>query len=372
MTDNPLPNGFKRLEHMLFLRTPALFVTDWLLAETDGVWVDYQPRNDMPSVTYGNYFGVAFGSSSTVSMGAASYSVGRNWPVTTQNGHIYWGGRYRSITGIGDVDNQRHTHSVNWLNDRTTRWDGSIRDTLPSTSGSFYTEPLCIGGSSQMGAPNSYFMFAGEIYRLKVSRDDQVVRDYVPSLDASGVLVWCCLLTGHVARRLEHTTSTWPEAGPVVPDDPVEPPPPSPIAPHSTATKILNHIVATLRDTGAFAEVSLAATDAARMTLPRADVTFDGLERLALDDAPVAAWRLAAVVRIRVRNEHNDDALRRALDLADKAVTTLRNSRFRGGLCQDIPRGLATVVTETKPASPHRPDAEVRLLVHCHYLEAST
>ena len=138
----------------------------------------------------------------------------------------------------------------------------------------------------------------------------------------------------------------------------------------STASNILNHIVATLRDACEFAEVSQAAPDATRTAMPRADVIFDGLERRALDDAPDAAWRLAAVVRISVRNERNDDATRRALDLADQAGRALPADRFRGGLCEDIPGGRATVVAEVSPAKTSRPEAEVRLTVHCHFLEA--
>ena len=139
----------------------------------------------------------------------------------------------------------------------------------------------------------------------------------------------------------------------------------------STAANILDHLVSTLRETHAFGEVSLAAGETARTATPRADVAFDGLERLALDDAPGSAWRLAAVVRIRVCNEQNDDALRRALDLADRAAHALLADRFRGGRCQDVPRGWATAVMETKSIASRRPDAEVRLLVHCHYLEAT-
>jgi len=140
----------------------------------------------------------------------------------------------------------------------------------------------------------------------------------------------------------------------------------------STASNILNHIVTTLRNTLAFAEVSLATPDATRSATPRADVTFDGLEHRALDDATGGAWRLSAVVRICVCNERNDDALRRALDLAGQATHALTANRFRGGLCQDIPGGRATVVAETRPAASRRPEAEVQLLVHCHFLEAST
>jgi len=137
----------------------------------------------------------------------------------------------------------------------------------------------------------------------------------------------------------------------------------------STASNILNHLVATLRTLDVFAEVSLAAPDATRTPTPRADVTFEGLERLALDDAPEQAWRLAAVVRITVRDERNDDALRRAIDLAGLVTDALLTDRFRGGRCQDLPRGRATVVTETKPATSRRPETEVRLLVNCHYTE---
>jgi len=141
----------------------------------------------------------------------------------------------------------------------------------------------------------------------------------------------------------------------------------------SIASNLLNHLVATLRDMNVFAEVSLAAPDATRTPTPRADVTFDGLERMAIDDTPETAWRLAAVVRITVRDERNDNAVLRAMNLAEQAVAALLADRFRGGLCQDLPRGRATVVTETKPATAHRPEAEVRLLVHCHYLsEVST
>jgi len=144
------------------------------------------------------------------------------------------------------------------------------------------------------------------------------------------------------------------------------------MATFSTAANILDHLVATLRGLNAFDDVSLAAADTARTATPRADVAFDGLERLPLDDAPGSAWRLSAVVRIRVSSERNDDALRRALDLADQAGRALETSRFRGGICQDTPPGRATVVTETKPSPGLRPDAEVRLLVHCHFLEVST
>ena len=76
----------------------------------------------------------------------------------------------------------------------------------------------------------------------------------------------------------------------------------------STASTLLNHLVATLRAMEVFAEVSLAAPDATRTPTPRADVTFDGLERVAMDDAPGPAWRLAAVFVSRARDGSPSDA----------------------------------------------------------------
>jgi hypothetical protein len=368
MADNLLPPGFRRLEYMLFLNQPAIFVTDFILSEDDGMSIDYQPLTDLPGVTYSNRIAVACGSATTVSSGDTSVCMMGSWPQTS-SAFQQWGNRSYSPSGIY-FDGQRHVNTINWLGTRAVMFDGIARSVMSNPGVAFAALPMGIGGVNVAANVVLNWLFIGKLFSVKFSRGRQIARDYVPCLDNNNVLVWLCLLTGHMARRKEFAGATWPEAGPVVPD-PEQPTSPK-IRVDSIASRILNHLVATLRNLGGFAEVSLAASDVARTATPRADVTFDGLERLALDDAPDPAWRLAAVVRITVCDERNDEAIRRAMDLADRANHALLTDRFRGGLCQDLPRGQATVVAETKLAATRRPHAEVRLLVHCHYTEVST
>lgn len=211
-----LPAGFQRLEYMLFLRSPSLFMTDIVLDDDTGVWVDYSPRLDIPYVIPQPYFGVAFGASSNTAGQAQSFSVARQYPIVNQNGFMYWGWRYISIANI-PVDNQRHQHAVNWIGSNTVDWDDVAKATIPSTPGNYVSFPLTIGGSNYSPTYSNFFLFSGEIYCLKVSRGDQIVRDFVPCLDNNGVLCWYCLLTGYIARRKEFSGATWPDPGPVIP-----------------------------------------------------------------------------------------------------------------------------------------------------------
>ena len=208
----PLPPGFLRLEYMLFFRTPALFVTDVVADNQTGVAVDTQMDGTLTT----GYVGAACGSGTSAT---SSLSYTRLLAVAAGSNYVYWGGLYRLMT-VSGVDGLRHLETINWLNSRAITMDGvSVATALSATVTGFSPAPLSIGGTNN---PDNNFtasqLFSGRIFGVKISQASEIVRDYVPCLDDAGVLVWYCLLTGHVARRKEFSGATWPNAGPIMPD----------------------------------------------------------------------------------------------------------------------------------------------------------
>ena len=209
-----LPPGYTRLESMLFFRAPALFVTDVVADNQTGVAVDTQMLADVAGVPIANTFGAACGSGTSAT---SSISYTRLNNGATGANYVYWGNLYRSMT-VSGVDGIRHVETINWLNSRAITMDGvSVATALSATVTGFSPAPLSIGGTNN---PDNHFtasqLFSGRIFGVKISQASEIVRDYVPCLDDAGVLVWYCLLSGHVARRKEFSGATWPDAGPPV------------------------------------------------------------------------------------------------------------------------------------------------------------
>ena len=109
----------------------------------------------------------------------------------------------------------------------------------------------------------------------------------------------------------------------------------------------------------------------ARPVTPRAELLWDGQERLAGDDRPGARWgRLRATFRLRVRATGPADGLGQLSDLCEALTAALLADRFRGGACRDLPVGTATEVHAGAPRSDlRRPEFEAALHVRCHWEE---
>jgi len=136
----------------------------------------------------------------------------------------------------------------------------------------------------------------------------------------------------------------------------------------SNVGEILTDILDALRDTKAFAAVTLGPdSDAARW--PRAEVLLVRVERAQPDDSPQGAWwAIRAEVRICVRSTEETSALERALELAETAQAAVLTDRFRGQRCQDLPIGRATELgpADVEPAVK-APYLMVAFEVRCHF-----
>lgn len=134
-----------------------------------------------------------------------------------------------------------------------------------------------------------------------------------------------------------------------------------------SASQVLDHIVSTLRDGGAFGSVSLG-DDPADTATPRACVTLTTLASGPLDDRADCRWqRVEAIVSVLARSDSPGGAIKRALSLYDHAAEALLQDPTRGGLCQDVPVGAATVVLGPQADSRVAlPFVRLNFAVHCH------
>jgi hypothetical protein len=136
----------------------------------------------------------------------------------------------------------------------------------------------------------------------------------------------------------------------------------------STATAILQDMVATIGGTGVFALASLGERPGATV-VPRAYVRLEGLDTFAPDDSPSTQWmRVRASVVVHTRGEDDAEAVARAADLCIVAGGALLADPFRGEKCRDLPVGRATEVSRHEiDASPRRPEIRASFSVRCHY-----
>jgi len=136
----------------------------------------------------------------------------------------------------------------------------------------------------------------------------------------------------------------------------------------SVATNILQHIVASLRAAGPFALVTLGEPGSSS-AVPRATLSFEGLEQFRSDDTPDTTWvRLRARVTVHTRSPSDSDLAARVIDLCDLAAAAILAEASRDGLCRDLPIGLSTEVDRVQPAPDvRRPAASAGFEVRCHY-----
>jgi len=135
-----------------------------------------------------------------------------------------------------------------------------------------------------------------------------------------------------------------------------------------TASQILADMVLVLRETGAFALVTLGQSASATET-PRAAVICEGQDKLTPDDTSGNTWtRLRASIRIRTRSSDATEATNRILGLCEQAATALLDDPHRGGLCHDLPIGKATAIGQGQlDHDLRRPEAGATLDVRCHF-----
>jgi len=136
----------------------------------------------------------------------------------------------------------------------------------------------------------------------------------------------------------------------------------------SEAARILENIVEALRSAGVFASVALGEQGSAT-EVPRANVLPECEETLRPDDLADARWvRLSARVVLRTRADSGSEGLSRLMDLHRAAADALLADRFRGGICRDLPVGMATELGRAEIArGVRRPELEMSFPVRCHY-----
>ncbi len=136
----------------------------------------------------------------------------------------------------------------------------------------------------------------------------------------------------------------------------------------STASEILKHLAQTLRNTGAFAQVTLGGNESTTM-VPRVRVICEAQDEFAADDTPGSRWvRLRVRVAVRTRSSDAAEAATRVLDLCNDAAESLLVDPYRGQRCRDLPIGPATEISRcTISIDVRRPEAEASFAVNCHF-----
>lgn len=136
----------------------------------------------------------------------------------------------------------------------------------------------------------------------------------------------------------------------------------------ATSTGILDHLAATLRDAGLFAEVGVGESPAST-SVPRARVLPDGAETFDADDAPGPWWRLRARVVVTTRGADGEARAVAPVELAEAAAEALLADPYRDGLCRDLPVGRATEIVRVDPLEARSPQAAAVVILRCHFEE---
>ena len=213
------PPGFRRLEYMRFFNR-CVFVTDVIPTRTTGIQIDYAPRGDIPTdvtISASHPYGCIDVPGSANVIGGIRFNKSGNTLVTPGFSHFSANIPISASYGVV-ADGGRHVCGNNWMNSRVVTWDGKQVGTLNQNPASVITWPMGIGclNVPTPGTMNTSYVFLGDMCRIKISEGNAVIKDYVPCLDAGGVLCWLCLITGHVARRNNTSPVEWPTPGPVV------------------------------------------------------------------------------------------------------------------------------------------------------------
>lgn len=136
----------------------------------------------------------------------------------------------------------------------------------------------------------------------------------------------------------------------------------------STATQIMNDLVAALRTGGQFTLVTLGQAQSAT-EIPRANVQSEGIEQTPPDDSAGTLWnRLVCRLTIHARCDEPAGTESRLAELAQGAAGAIMSDPSRGGLCADLPIGRATEVGRwSHRPGVKRPEAEIEATIRCHY-----
>lgn len=105
---------------------------------------------------------------------------------------------------------------------------------------------------------------------------------------------------------------------------------------------IVQDLVRCLRESGLFAEVT-AGGCALQTSLPRAELLGESQEFFRPDDSAGGQWiRLRVRLVVRTRCSRQADTRNRPGELMQAAIAAIMADPYRGGLCQDLPIGLAS------------------------------
>jgi hypothetical protein len=141
----------------------------------------------------------------------------------------------------------------------------------------------------------------------------------------------------------------------------------------STASQIMNDLVAALRSCGQFTLVTLGQAPSST-AIPRANVQGDGIEQTPPDDSSDTLWnRVACRLTIHARCDEPAGAETRLADLAQAAASAILADPSRGGLCADLPIGKATELGRwSQRPGIKRPEAQLEATIRCHYETEAT
>ena len=184
-----LPNGYTRCEYLQSTSGLQYFNTDYIPnTEETGIYVFAKMMSGCPigaSVRYLKYFTVEatrFGHPITGNIGYTWPSV--HHPYTFTEVYLNWKKSKSTILNLVAYD----TISMN----HTTWGETESYPTLPISC------PLWIGGNNAANGQVEpiHSQFVGKIFRIKISEGDEIIRDYVPCLDADGVPVMYDVING--------------------------------------------------------------------------------------------------------------------------------------------------------------------------------
>jgi len=136
----------------------------------------------------------------------------------------------------------------------------------------------------------------------------------------------------------------------------------------TAASAIMGGIVEAIRATGLFELVTEGAFDGSSAA-PRAAVLYESQEPFPSDDSANARWlRLKTAVVVHVRDNVASAGAARAAELCDACAAAIMLDPYRGGLCKDLPIGMATEVGAAELTNGlRRPEIEMTFPIRCHF-----
>jgi len=213
-----LPPGLTRLSYMRWAgpsNQRVLYVTNFAPNVASGFHVEFRLRADVPNsaaVTSTHYLGGIGSTTQDNRMIPLAWRLSSGDPIFQFFNAETIAPNAPSLAEISADPNRWRTTTMNWTGDGKLTLDGVD---LRNLSAPTQTPSGAMCGIGTGNLPSSIFStsyWRGDIRRWKISSVGAVVRDYVPCVDAGGVPLWACLLTGH--RALRHPQSVDPAAVP--------------------------------------------------------------------------------------------------------------------------------------------------------------